>query len=60
MKQVTEKDKMANTLSFCSYILGASIPAAAHSSLRGRIRQELLSQLAALKLSFVHGDDFDD
>ena len=60
MKQVTEKTRWQTPCLFCSYILGASIPAAAHSSLRGRIRQELLSQLAALKLSFVHGDDFDD
>ena len=61
MKQVTEKDKMCKHLVFfCSYILGASIPAVAHSSLQDHIRQELLSQPGALKLSFVRGGDFDD
>ena len=58
---VTEKDKMCKHLVFfCCYILGASIPAAAHSSLQGHIRQGLLSQLASLIPSFVRGGDFDD
>ena len=60
MKQVTEKDKMCKQLVFCRYILGASIPAAAHSSFAGPYTPELLSQLGALKLSFVRGGDFDD
>ena len=60
MKQVTEKDKICKHLVFLSLHLGASIPAAAHSSFLEYIRQELLSQLVALKPSFVRGGDFDD
>ena len=60
MKQVTEKDKMCKHLVFSVVILGASIPAVAHSSFAGPYTPGTVKRLVALKPSFARGDDFDD